>query len=181
MTHPINGDLECWQASHSPFQIFYSQLVLEQIRLAVVDAYYLVPHGGVEIGGVLLGKYGDRQVAVMAHEPVECEHALGPSFSLSSRDQECLKNVLAEVRNKSGELEPVGWYHSHTRSENFLTEADLEMHNRYFPVIWQVALVVRPSTSEPARAGFFFREIGGSIHASASYSNSNHCATGDLC
>jgi proteasome lid subunit RPN8/RPN11 len=103
-----------------------------------------------------------------------------PHF-LSSRDEERLKDLLAEVRNKSGGLEPVGWYHSHTRSENFLTEADLEMHNRYFPVIWQVALVVRPSTSEPARAGFFFREIGGSIHASASYSNSNHCATGDLC
>jgi proteasome lid subunit RPN8/RPN11 len=169
MTHPGNGEMECWRVPQSPFQIFYSQLVLEQIRLAVVDAYYLVPHGGVEIGGVLLGKYGDRQVAVMAHEPVECEHAFGPSFSLSPRDEERLKEVLAKVRDKSDGLEPVGWYHSHTRSEIFLTEADLEIHERYFPEIWQIALVVRPSTFQPARAGFFFRELGGSIHASASY------------
>jgi proteasome lid subunit RPN8/RPN11 len=169
MTHPVNGDLECWQAPQSPFQILYSRLVLEQIRLAVVDAYYLVPRGGVEIGGVLLGKYHDRQVEIIDDEPFECEHAFGPSFSLSPRDEECLKDVLAKVRNKSSGLEPVGWYHSHTRSEIFLTEADLKIHDRYFPEMWQVALVVRPSTSQPARAGFFFREIGGSIHASASH------------
>jgi len=129
----------------------------------------VVPHGGVEIGGVLLGKYGDRQVEVIDHEPIECEYVFGPSFSLSPRDEERLKDVLAEVRNKSDGLEPVGWYHSHTRSEIFLTEADLAIHDRYFPQMWQVALVVRPSTTEPTRAGFFFREIGGSIHASASY------------
>jgi hypothetical protein len=35
--------------------------------------------------------------------------------------------------------------------------------------MWQVALVVRPSTSQPARAGFFWRERDGLIHASASY------------
>jgi proteasome lid subunit RPN8/RPN11 len=161
--------MECWWAPQSPFQILYSRLVLEQIRLAVLDAYFVVPHGGVEIGGVLLGKYADRQVEVIDHEPFECEYVFGPSFSLSPRDEERLKDVLAEVRNKSDGLEPVGWYHSHTRSEIFLTEADLEIHDRYFPEMWQVALVVRPSMSEPARAGFFVRELGGSIHASASY------------
>src|SRR6516165_5431267 len=125
MTHPINGDLECWRAPHSPFQIRYSRPVLEQIRLAVFEAYFLVPRGGVEIGGVLLGKYADRQVEVIDHEPIECEYVFGPSFSLSPRDEERLKDVLAEARNKSDGLEPVGWYHSHTRSEIFLTEADL--------------------------------------------------------
>jgi hypothetical protein len=51
----------------------------------------------------------------------------------------------------------------------FLTEADLEIHNHYFPEMWQVALVVRPSMSEPTRAGFLFRELGGLIHASGVY------------
>ena len=36
----------------------------------------------------------------------------------------------------------MGWYHSHTRSEIFLSDADLEIHNRYFPEPWQVALVL---------------------------------------
>jgi hypothetical protein len=51
--------MECWHVPQAPFQILYSRLVLEQIRLAVVDAYFVVPHGGVEIGGVLLGRYTD--------------------------------------------------------------------------------------------------------------------------
>src|SRR5215469_8879029 len=110
MAQPVNSDLECWQVPQSPFQILYSGLVLEQIRLAVVDAYFLVRRGGLEIGGVLLGKHHDRQLEILDHEPIDCEHAFGPSFSLSSRDEEHLKDVLAEVRNKSGEFEPVGWY-----------------------------------------------------------------------
>ena len=169
MTQPLNGDLECWWPPQSPFQIFYSRLVLEQIRLAVVDAYFLVPRGGLEIGGVLLGKYRERHVEVLDHQPLDCEHAFGPSFSLSARDQERLKDLLAKVRHKAGGLEPVGWYHSHTRSEICLTQSDLDIHDRYFPEMWQIALVVRPSTSQLARAGFFFREPGGSIRATASY------------
>ena len=169
MTQPFNGDLECWRPPQAPFEIWYSRLVLEQIRLAVVDAYFLVPRGGLEIGGVLLGRNRDRQVEVLDHEPLDCEHAFGPSFSLSPRDQERLKHFLAKVRQGSRGLEPVGWYHSHTRSEIYLTQSDLDIHDRYFPKMWQVALVLRPSTSQPVRAGFFFRELGGSIRASASY------------
>jgi proteasome lid subunit RPN8/RPN11 len=169
MTQPFDGDLECWRPPQFSFQILYSRLILEQIRLAVADAYFLVPRGGLEIGGVLLGKHRDRQVEVLDHEPLGCEHAFGPSFLLSPRDQERLQDLLAKARHKSSGLETVGWYHSHTRSEICLTESDLDIHNRHFPAMWQVALVLRPSTSEPTRAGFFFRESGGSIRASASY------------
>jgi proteasome lid subunit RPN8/RPN11 len=169
MTQPFNGDLECWRPPQFPFQILYSRLIVEQIRLAVADAYFLVPRGGLEIGGVLLGKHRDRQVQVLEHEPLECEHAFGPSFLLSPRDQQRLKDLLVKVRHRSSGLEPVGWYHSHTRSEICLTESDLDLHNRLFPEMWQVALVLRPATSQPTRAGFFFREPGGSIRASASY------------
>ena len=64
---------------------------------------------------------------------------------------------------------PVGWYHSHTRSEIFLSDADLAIHNRFFPEPWQVALVLKPHTFEPMRAGFFFREHEGSMRTQASY------------
>ncbi|MCL5743068.1 MAG: hypothetical protein M1541_03930, partial [Acidobacteria bacterium] len=66
-------------------------------------------------------------------------------------------------------LIPVGWYHSHTRSEIFLSEADLEIHRRYFPESWQVALVLRPASMRPTRAAFFFRQADGSIRSDASY------------
>jgi hypothetical protein len=63
----------------------------------------------------------------------------------------------------------VGWYHSHTRSEISLSVQDLEIHNRYFPEPWQVALEVRPHALQPMRAGFLFREAGSAIHAESSY------------
>jgi hypothetical protein len=63
----------------------------------------------------------------------------------------------------------VGWYHSHTRSEIFLSDADLAIHNRFFAESWQVALVMKPHTFQPARIGFFFRQADGSVHATASY------------
>ena len=55
MTYSVNCDVECWRVPQAPFQILYSRLALEQIRLAVVDAYFVVPHGGVEIGGSCSG------------------------------------------------------------------------------------------------------------------------------
>ncbi len=66
-------------------------------------------------------------------------------------------------------LRPAGWYHSHTRSEIFLSDADQEIHRRFFPEPWQVALVLKPHTFHPTRAGFFFRGVDGGIHAETSY------------
>ena len=60
-----------------------------------------------------------------------------------------------------------GWYHSHTRSGIFLSEADLELHRRFFRENWQVALVFRPSLNTATRAGFFFQESDGTIRARA--------------
>src|SRR5581483_1845375 len=53
--------------------------------------------------------------------------------------------------------------------EIFLSEADQEIHNRFFPEPWQVALVLKPHTFHPMRAGFFFREEDGSIRADVTY------------
>ena len=64
---------------------------------------------------------------------------------------------------------PVGWYHSHTRSEVFFSDADIAIHKKFFPEPWQVALVLKPHTFEPMRGGFFFREAGGVIHGESSY------------
>jgi hypothetical protein len=66
-------------------------------------------------------------------------------------------------------LEPVGWYHSHTRSEIFLSEEDLEIYDRYFPEGGQIAMVIQPAQFGPARVGFFFREPDGSVQAERSY------------
>src|SRR3954447_24247379 len=106
-----------WSAPERPFGIEYSTRVLDDIRLAVTDAFFSLPRGGAEIGGILLGSHENGRIAIVASTPMECEHAFGPSFFLSDRDQARLSGLMAsDGRNL---LKPVGWWHSHTRSEIF--------------------------------------------------------------
>jgi proteasome lid subunit RPN8/RPN11 len=135
----------------------------------VVDAFYSLPRGGAEIGGLLLGRFADGRLRITGYAPMACEHATGPSFTLSANDFERLAGQLAEARGGPAERQPVGWYHSHTRSGVFLSDADQELHRHFFPEAWQVALVLRPHTLRPTMAGFFFREPDGSIRGEASY------------
>jgi proteasome lid subunit RPN8/RPN11 len=158
-----------WKAPQCPFTIEYSLRVLDDIRLAVVDAFFSLPRGGAEIGGILLGQRSQRRLVIQDYVALDCEHAFGPSFALSPRDQARLAEMLASAERNPDRLQPVGWYHSHTRSEIHLSEADQDLHDRYFPELWQVALVLKPHTFHPTKAGFFFRETDGSIHGTASY------------
>lgn len=148
------------------FSVEYAAAAMEQVRQEAMDALFSVPHGGAEIGGVLFGVRTDHCVRVLAARPLECEHAMGPTFKLSANDHTRLAELLAGGCGDAGgqAWEPVGWYHSHTRSEILLSPLDIEIHNRYFPGAWQVALVVRPHAMQPMRTGFFFRQEDGSMH-----------------
>jgi proteasome lid subunit RPN8/RPN11 len=157
-----------WNPRECPFSIEYLPKVLDDIRLAVVDAFFSLPRGGAEIGGILLGRHERGRVIITDSVALECEHAFGPSFTLSKPDLARLEELLATARNNPSTV-PVGWYHSHTRSEIFLSDVDQEIHKRFFPEPWQVALVLKPHTFQPTRAGFFFREKDGSIHSTGSY------------
>ena len=134
-----------------------------------MDAFFSLPRGGAEIGGILLGTFENARLVISGYAALDCEHAYGPSFTLSPPDEARLEQLLSTHANLDGGLRPVGWYHSHTRSEIFLSDADLNIHQRFFPESWQVALVMKPHTFQPARIGFFFREADGSVHANASY------------
>ena len=158
-----------WSVPECPFTIEASARVLDDIRLAVTDAFFSLPRGGAEIGGILLGKFDHGRLVISDYAALDCEHAYGPSFVLSPPDEARLRELQASYAAVPGGQRPVGWYHSHTRSEIFLSDADLAIHNRFFPESWQVALVMKPHTFQPARIGFFFREGDGSVHATASY------------
>ena len=157
-----------WNTPECPFTIEYVPRVLDDIRLSVVDAFFSLPRGGAEIGGILTGHMETGRVVITDAIPVECQHAFGPSFTLSDKDQEQLGAKLGDAA-RNPDSRPVGWYHSHTRSEIFLSDADLAIHKRFFPEPSQVALVLKPHTFLPTRAGFFFRDQEGSIRAEASY------------
>ena len=166
-SHTVS-DLATWKVPQCAVTVEYSLRVLDEIRVAVVDAFFSLPRGGAEIGGVLLGRHESGKVMIQDFRPLDCEHAYGPSFTLSPADHARLAALLISIQGEPGGLEPVGWYHSHTRSEILLSEPDQAIHKHYFPELWHVALVLKPHTFEPMRAGFFFQEADGSVHGAAS-------------
>jgi proteasome lid subunit RPN8/RPN11 len=155
-----------WSTPECPFVIEYAPGPLESIRIAVSDAFFSVPRGGAEIGGILLGKWEPGRLTISSYKPLDCEHAFGPSFTLSPRDRAQLTELIASVKTSGEQI--AGWYHSHTRSLIFLSEADCGIYNEFFPEPWQVALVLRPDTFLPTRAGFFFRDAAGSMRTESS-------------
>src|ERR1035437_431142 len=84
-----------WKAPQCPFTIEYSLRALDDIRLAVVDAFFSLPRGGAEIGGILLGRYLNRRLAIADYVALDCEHAFGPSFALCPRDPVRFAGLLA--------------------------------------------------------------------------------------
>ncbi len=136
-----------------------------------VEANLNSTRGEREAGGILYGRNEPNGIHILDCRPLPCEHAMGPGFVLSERDEKRLAEMLAapETDPELNGLTALGWYHSHVHSRIFLSERDLQIHNRYFPAPFQVALVLRPRTEGSTRAGFFFREAAGGIRADASY------------
>jgi len=143
---------------------------MQELRLATVDGFHRLAHGGIEIGGVLFGVRDSDGIQILAYRELACEYVFGPSFTLSENDCLALEALLVSPDRDSelSGMEPVGWYQSHTRSEILLSDKELGFYQQYFPEMWQVALVLRPYRFDPVRAGFFFRESDGSVHATAS-------------
>ncbi len=156
-----------WTTPLCPFAIDYIQQVLDDMRTAVVTAFRAFAHGGLEIGGILVGRRSEGRICITEYRPISCEHAFGPTFQLSAADHERLAAAIAALQGTGQTV--VGWFHSHTRTGIVLSEGDLDIYNRHFPEPWQVALVMKPTPQEPTLCGFFFREEDGSIHSTESY------------
>lgn len=160
-----NSKFGAWRLQGYPQVIEYSQAVIEQIIADVTAGFRKFPMGGIAVGGVFFGQGGRHLVRILAVRPMPCEHSAGPSFTLSENDHAALDTVLASAADdpELEGLEPVGWFHSHTRSGLTMTPADLSVHQRHFPEPWQLSLIVRPVEDAPVSAGIFVRQQNGSL------------------
>lgn len=161
----IDGEYGIRQPAGTALTIEYLLPVLEQIRGWAADGYRALAHGGLEVGGVLFGRHNANLVQITAARPLKSEHAFGPGFVLSERDETALKELIdlpTQDPDLAG-LEPVGWYRSRTRAEALLTDRDLRLHATHFPQGWQLVLVVRPDEGAAMRATFFSRNAEGSF------------------
>lgn len=162
----IEGEYGVVQANGSPVIIEYLLAVLEQVRISAEAARAAIGRGGVETGGVLFGRIEGTAVRIAAARELACEHASGPAFALSERDEAGLRALLDAASRDPGlaGMEPVGWYRS-VRGDNGPGERDNELHAKYFPDTNAVALIVWPGEGQSARAAFFARDEAGLLKA----------------
>lgn len=139
--------------------------VLDEIRQAAVDGLLRLGHGGLEAGGVLFGTVAGGVISVRAQREVPCEHALGPSFSLSEKDRAAFAEVLRSPDSDPdlAGIEAVGWYCSHTRTDLQLLERDQELHDRFFAQADRILLLVKPSKFERSRGLVLARSEAGGL------------------
>src|ERR1039458_4436262 len=163
-------NLKTWRIPQCPLLMECSSAVLEQIRREVEAGRNLV-RAERETGGVLFGIHEPGRICILACKALQCEHAMGPGFVLSEKDEKRLAQLISAPATdpELNGLEALGWYHSHIRSRIFLSERDLQIHSRYFAAPFQVALVIRPESERPARAGLFFHEPSGEMRTESSY------------
>jgi len=143
----------------SPFRIEYSRPVMERIRGQACDGLLALPRIGMGVGGLLLGVRQDGLVQLLDSIEIHCSHASGPGFLLTADEKERARELIAGA----GVPGVIGWYCSKPRGAAALGDVDMAFFKELFPHREQIALVLRPSTVEPTRAVFFFRNEKGEV------------------
>ncbi len=152
-----------WNPPDAAFPIRYPLPLFRDIEFFVGDAYRRIPYGGLEVGAVLYGRGEPSGLTILAYQPIECQHSMGPSFVMSAFDLELLaKQIETPMMNEEGEiLEVVGWLVSNCRSQLVLTEQESRIFDEFFPGPRQVTLLAKPEKMKPTRYGFLERPSRG--------------------
>ena len=149
-----------WQINGKPVSVLVNADILDRLAAVVDEGYRSNSWRGVEVGGLLLGRtrnaHGQTIVEVADFEPIESEHAAGPSLMLSQPDRNLLERRLAGRRAHS----VVGFYRSNTRREFGVEVEDVNLFSTYFGKASNVFLLIRPRAGGPPMAGFLMWERG---------------------
>lgn len=160
-----------WEVQGKPVSVRLSRDVAGRLRMAVWEGFKALPRRGLETGGLLIGTTREKgnQVVVEVDdfEPVETEHASGPSYVLSDAELRLLEARIAAREDPEGPS-IVGFYRSHTRSNFAITEGDASLFSRYFPAASHVFLLIKSNDDGPPTAGFIIRE-GGQVLSDSPY------------
>src|SRR5579862_2732989 len=102
-----------WTVPECPFRVTIPATLLNEIRILAVEAFYSVPRGGVEVGGVFFGVREPDAIHIEAYRQIRCEYSTGPSFKLSVTDQLGLSGLLdqAPADPDLAGMTVLGWFH----------------------------------------------------------------------
>ncbi len=146
-----------WQVPAKPVSVTFNFDFVDRLGMAVLGGFKSLPRRGLETGGILLGRERKTEdgilVEIATFDPVECEHAFGPSYLLSAADRKRLAERIAWHRSRRGHT-VVGFYRSHTRKEFALTPEDTDLMSELFSRESNVFLLLQCNGELPPTAGF---------------------------
>jgi hypothetical protein len=153
-----------WEVAGKPVSVRLSPDVVSRLGMAVREGFKALPRRGLETGGLLIGtkrEMGNRVVVeVDDFEPVESEHAAGPSYLLSNADRRLLEARIAAREARARNTSIVGIYRSHTRRDFAITVEDASLFSSYFRKASDVFLLIKSNDGGPPTGGFIIREGG---------------------
>jgi hypothetical protein len=133
------------------------------MRRLAFDGLLFLPKAGLGVGGFLLGtRPSDKKIEIRAFLSIACSYAAGPPF-LPTDDE------VAEARRALDRTPDtvLGCWFSRPRRSLELTETDRALFEKLCPGPGQVALIIRPSGMELARAALFYRTAQGVLTGGA--------------
>jgi hypothetical protein len=151
------------QAPEPSPAVVYAESLVKMLSQEMERAYGEFPFRDDRVGGVLFGTRSGREIRVTNARNVPYHAKNGPSsLPLSPTDEE-LKRVLqmAAIDPELKDLVVVGWYRSRSRSAIVAGEEDAKLFNRYYPLQWQVELILDPEEEQKSTQSLFFRSAPG--------------------
>jgi hypothetical protein len=159
----VEGDWLVSEIPGKPLAVRMSLDVVQRLGMAVREGFKSLPRRGLETGGLLIGRTrkasGKLLIDVADFEPVESEHATGPSYLLSDVDRRLLEARIAAREGKKG-VSIVGFYRSHTRRNFAVTLEDSALFSSYFRKPNDFFLLIKSNDEGPPTCGLIFRENG---------------------
>jgi hypothetical protein len=147
--------------------VVYSEPLTRKLSEEMEEAYRRFPYRSEAVGGVLFGTREGLELRVTAARvvPYPLMHGSGIEFTGAAEEEfrQVIRSAATDPELK--DLVVVGWYRSRSRSGIVPGLEDAKLFNRFFPLQWQVELILDPVQGQSARGGFFFRSASGSRKA----------------
>ncbi|MBV9081032.1 MAG: hypothetical protein JOZ62_00020 [Acidobacteriaceae bacterium] len=157
--------LATWTQPGTSLAVSYPVALFHEIDFLVNEGYRRIPHGGIEVGGLVFGRVEEDAVRIQAFRMIECEHAAGPSFILSERDVAALGEQIAKAAGdpELEGLEAIGWFIAHTRSPLIMNDREASLFDAIFPGASKLTLLVKPERFKPTLFAFLVRGESGAM------------------
>jgi hypothetical protein len=153
----------CWSAAGQRVECAIP--VLQQISVAARDGFRRFRHGGMEVGGILIGSRERHVVRVVAAQPMNISYERGAVFLLTDAEHTALEALIGNTNKDVGVkgLQVVGYYESRTRRDVPLSERDIETYDAHFSQPSEVCIILKPDKENETVTAVYVRNERGEI------------------